>query len=58
MTTPNALLEDGPFDGERRDLNGESFQAELRDAAGRTATYFETSRRSPDGLTVWVVETE
>lgn len=56
VTSENAVLEGGPFDGQKWDLSGESYQAELTDGDGRTATYFETSRLAPGGLAVWTVE--
>ena len=51
-------LEGGPFDGRTWDLTEYTYQAELTDDDGRTATYLETARLTPTGLPIWTVEVE
>ncbi len=56
MDATIAQLEGGPFDGQTWDVTEYAFQAELTDENGRSATYLETRRISPDGLVIWTVD--
>lgn len=58
MSESDAHLEGGPLDGRIWDMTGFTFQAELTDENGRTATYFETDRVTPSGLPIWTVDVE